>query len=328
MNIQTEIICLDALVSRDHPYRKLLGLIDFEELCYELQDISNNRKSGRKDYTVVQYFKMLLLQYMEDLSDRELERFLRENLAAKLFCDFNLTSKTPDHSLFGYIRNKIGTTRLADIFNKVREGLRANGLIREIFTFVDSSQLISKINFWHERDKLIKEGIDKFNNEVIKNKNNKARFQDNQARFGCKGNKNYWYGYKRHVSLDMQSGLINKIAITSADKGDDKTVKHILPNQGAIYGDKGYCTKYAKVAIAKKNLHNCTIKKNNMIGKDKDKDRWISKIRSPYERVFSKTQKHTYYRGIAKNQFAEFMRGLAFNFKRLIIIEAPPIKLS
>ena len=40
---------------------------------------------------------------MDDLSDRELERFLRENLAAKLFCDFTLSSKTPDHLLFGYI---------------------------------------------------------------------------------------------------------------------------------------------------------------------------------------------------------------------------------
>ena len=65
-----------------------------------------------------------------------------------------------------------------------------------------------------------------------------------------------------------------------------------------------------------------------MLGKNKDKDRWISKMRSPYERVFSKIPKHTYYKGIAKNQFAEFMRGLAFNFKRLTIIEAPPLKLS
>ncbi len=328
MSFQTEITSIDHIVSKDHPYRKLLALINFDLLCYDLRDISNNHKSGRKDYTVIQYFKMLLLQYMEDLSDRELERFLRENLAAKLFCDFTLSCKTPDHSLFGYIRHKIGTKRLSDIFNKVRDSLKDKGLIREIFTFVDSSQLISKINFWNERDKLIKAGIDKYNNAVLKDKNNKLKFKDNQARFGCKGNKNYWYGYKRHVSLDMQSGLINKIAVTSADQGDDKTVKHILPNQGAIYGDKGYCTKYAKVAIARKHLHNCTIKKHNMLGKNKDKDRWISKIRSPYERVFSKIPKHTYYKGIAKNQFAEFMRGLAFNFKRLIIIEAPPLKLS
>ena len=100
MNIQTEIICLDALVSRDHPYRKLLGLIDFEDLCYELQDISNNRKSGRKDYTVTQYFKMLLLQYMEDLSDRQLDEAIASNNAFRWFCRFGLTQKTPNFRVF------------------------------------------------------------------------------------------------------------------------------------------------------------------------------------------------------------------------------------
>ena len=40
---------------------------------------------------------------------------------------------------------------------------------------------------------------------------------DKQARIGCKGKDKYWYGYKRHVSVDMQSGLINKVAITPAN---------------------------------------------------------------------------------------------------------------
>ena len=40
---------------------------------------------------------------MEDLSDSELARFIAENNiaennGAKLFCDFSLTDKTPDHS--------------------------------------------------------------------------------------------------------------------------------------------------------------------------------------------------------------------------------------
>lgn len=162
-------------------------MIDFESLCCDLKEIENNQKTGRKGYSITQYFKMLLLQYMEDLSDRELERLLKENLAAKLFCDFALSSKTPDHSLFGSIRKKIRTNRLSNIFNKVREQLKNNGLIREIFTFVDSSQLISKINFWNEKDRLIQQGIDKFNNEIIEKErqkknsnknNNKSRFKD------------------------------------------------------------------------------------------------------------------------------------------------------
>jgi len=54
---------------------------------------------------------------MEDLSDRELERFLQENTAGKYFCGFSLMEKTPDHSCFSVLRSKIGTQRLAALFN-------------------------------------------------------------------------------------------------------------------------------------------------------------------------------------------------------------------
>ena len=47
--------------------------------------------------------------------------------------------------------------------------------------------------------------------------------------------------------------------------------------------------------------------------KNKDLDRWVTKIRSPYERVFSKDNKRVRYVGIAKNQFAEFMKAICFN---------------
>ena len=41
--------------------------------------------------------------------------------------------------------------------------------------------------------------------------------------------------------------------------------------------------------------------------KNKDLDRWISRIRAPYESVFSKQRKRVRYCGIEKNQFAAFM---------------------
>jgi len=92
----------------------------------------------------------------------------------------------------------------------------------------------------------------------------------------------------------MQSGLINKVAITPANVSDAKAIKHILPKQGAIFGDKGYCTKDSTTQMKIKNLHNCTIKTNNMKDKNFDKDKWISKARSPYERVFSKVSNTPY----------------------------------
>ena len=46
---------------------------------------------------------------MEDLSDRELERFLQENNAGKWFCGFELCERTPDHTVFCDARKRIGT---------------------------------------------------------------------------------------------------------------------------------------------------------------------------------------------------------------------------
>lgn len=46
---------------------------------------------------------------MEDLSDRELERFLEENLAGELFCGFEMGEVTPDHSSFEVMRTRLGT---------------------------------------------------------------------------------------------------------------------------------------------------------------------------------------------------------------------------
>ena len=64
------------------------------------------------------------------------------------------------------------------------------------------------------------------------------------------------------------------------------------------------------------------IKKNNMKEKNKDLDRWVTKIRSPYERVFSKDNKRVRYAGIAKNQFAEFMKAICFNLRGVKVIKA------
>ena len=55
-----------------------------------------------------------------------------------------------------------------------------------------------------------------------------------------------------------------------------------------------------------------------MIGKNKDLDSWLTKIRAPYERVFSQQNKCFSYKGIEKNQFSAFMEAICLNMKRLI----------
>jgi len=251
---QIEMISLEDLVPQNHTYRKFNKLWDFKKTTKILKSIETN--NNHKGYGIVRLFKCLLLQFMENLSDRECERFLQENNSGKWFCGFGLSERTPDHSVFSDARKRIGTKTLSRIFTELRTQLKSQGYMNEVFTFIDACHLITKANLWKERDKAIKAKYEKLNNEVLP----KVAF-DKQARIGCKGKKKYWYGYKRHASVDMQTGLINKIATTPANLTDSQGMKHVTPDQGAIFADKGYCTEPARKAAAEKRCHLAAIKK-------------------------------------------------------------------
>jgi len=74
---------------------------------------------------------------------------------------------------------------------------------------------LPKPSLWEERDEALKQKYEKLNNEVLP-----KVAHDKQARIGCKGKNKYWYGYKKHVSVDMQSGMINKVVVTPANVTD------------------------------------------------------------------------------------------------------------
>lgn len=180
---------------------------------------------------------------------------------------------------------------------------------------MDASHLISKASLWEERDEARRKKYEKLNNEVLP-----KVAHDKQARIGCKGGNKFWYGYKKHTSVDMQSGLINKVAITPANVTDAKGFRHVCPKEGATYADKGYCTSPARDVAKARGVHLAAIKKNNMRGKNVDLDKYYTKLRSPFERVFSQDNKRARYVGIAKNQFAAFMSAICFNLRRMCVL--------
>jgi transposase, IS5 family len=274
---QISIVSLDQLVSKNHQYRKFKKLFDFKSIESDL--IAVETDNNNKGFGVLRLFKCLLLQFMEDMSDRELERYLADSNAGKWFCDFTLTDRTPDHTVFSKMRKKLGTNLLSKIFAKFRDQLRSACYMSEVFTFVDATHLISKASLWEERDEARRQKFEKLNNEVLP-----------------------------------------KVAVTPANLTDAKGLASVLPKQGAVYADKGYCTAPARIAAAVKRVHLCVVKKNNMKGKNFDLDRYYRKISSPFERVFSKDNKRLRYIGVAKNQFAAFMSAICFNLKRLAVL--------
>ena len=85
---QMEVVTLDELISDKHIYRKFMKLWDLSEIKIELEKIEVS--SDHKGYGIFRLFLCLLIQFMEDLSDRELEESIRTHLASKWFCNFSL----------------------------------------------------------------------------------------------------------------------------------------------------------------------------------------------------------------------------------------------
>ena len=111
---QIEMTSIDSLVSIDHPYRKLKESMDFDRLTKSVKIETSD--IGAVGYTIPRLIMMLILHFMENLSDRQFERFMKENLAGKWFCSFGLTDQTPDFTTICKFRNKLGVEGIEQLF--------------------------------------------------------------------------------------------------------------------------------------------------------------------------------------------------------------------
>jgi IS5 family transposase len=309
---------LEKIVSVDHELREVAKVVDFVKIARKFTELTSTL--GRRGYGLDVGIKCLFLQFFYDLSDRELESRLRHDMAFRWFCGMKLDEVTPDHTFFCRVRQILGARRIGQAFKNIMQKAEEKGIVRKVFTFVDATAIKTKETTWQERDKALAEGEEKLNNKNVGNYS-----ADKEARFGCKGKDKFWYGYKAHVSVDMGSGLIKKVAVTPANVPDQDGMNFICPDEGMVVGDKAYCLKPAQIAMAQRRCHSGAVLKNNMKGKNFDKDRWLTKLRAPFENVFSKWERRARYRGTAKVQMQAFLEAIVFNVKRLIAINAPPL---
>ena len=309
-NIQQyfQVVTVEQLVPQSHAYRKIAGMFDFRKLCKDLRKLYSEK--GAPGYEVEKGVKALVLQFMEDYSDREMERALQENNAIKWFCGFELTEATPDYSYFSKLRARLGAENIAFLFCKINEELEQRGLVGKCFAFVDSSAIVTKTQLWTERDRAIEAGQKRLDNAVVKD-----FAADPDARFGCKGKDKYWFGYKRHVAVDARAGVVTKVAVTPANVSDASGLKHVCPRSGMVLADKAYSGKKAQQILQARGCHSGAILKNNMKEKNVQKDKWISHLRMPFEGVFAFFRKRARYRGRAKVQLQGFLEAIVWNIK-------------
>lgn len=314
----TEEEIIEKLVKEDHAFRKLQQSVNFEELISPYRELYSS--IGAEGIDIIKGFKALLVQFWEDYSDRQMEKVLEENVAVKWFCGFGLLEATPDHSYFGKLRKRLGAENIAGIFDNVNETLRKKGLFGDVFKFIDASAIVTKTALWEERDKAIAHGEESLNNVIVS-----KYAADKDARWGAKSKNKIWFGHKRHCSVDMRYGLIDKLTVTPANVLDFQALPDICPKNCMVFMDKLYDTKNCHLVLKANDCASGIIRKNNNKKKDRDLDRWRSKIRMPFESTFSKLNHHARYRGKIKVLFQCFAEAICHNLKKAIKVLPDPI---
>ena len=134
------------------------------------------------------------------------------------FCSISSPEEVPDGDTIGRFRNlliKAGVQKM--LFAQVITLLRKKDLILKKGTIVDSTIISAPSS--------------------TKNKEHK---RDPEAHSVKKGNE-WKFGYKAHVGVDSESGLVHSLEVTSANVHDVTITSKLLSGEEEfVYGDSGY----------------------------------------------------------------------------------------
>src|SRR5437899_5163515 len=95
---------------------------------------------GRPGIDPVVYLKMIMVGFFEDLpSERAIAARCSDSMSIRAFLKYELNEKTPEHSSFTVIRQRLGLEIYERIFRLTLQAFREHGLLRGKNLGIDSS---------------------------------------------------------------------------------------------------------------------------------------------------------------------------------------------
>lgn len=278
----------------DHFLVRLVNAVDFTfvkdiaEQCYSTL--------GRPAYNPVIMMKLLLLQTLYDLSERDVVEQADTNILFRAFLGLSLDDEIPHWTLLGKFRERLGEQKFEELFNQVVVLAKDIGLLDEKLRILDSTAVTAKVNVNRHV------GPKGDENDTASDRIQK-RSPDKDASIGHKSVHKKWYGYKEHTSMDPSSDIVTAVITTSANVSDVTPSVDLIDKERALFhhqkrpirqvtADKAYVGRNKE--FRKRNILDYTIPRDNM---DPKTGTWYicaKRQRPKIERIFAeaKTNHH------------------------------------
>ena len=291
-------------------------IVPWSEWITEIKPSYYKGERGNKPYDLELMLRIYLLQNLYDLSDMATVTEVIDSRAFSEFCGVDSSNQVPDGDTLGRFRHLLEENGIQQkLFAQVVSTLMEKGLILKKGTIVDSTIIAAPSST-----------------------KNRKKERDPEAHQTKKGN-TWHFGYKAHIGVDRDSGLVHTVKATAANVSDVSETPNLLHGEEeTCHGDAGYtgagkredavvrntAGKRIKYEIMRRPSQ---IKKLSRSGQYKAKKREHKKssIRVKVEHVFGVVKKqlrfkNTRYRGLRKQE-AKF--NIMFALANLILADRP-----
>ena len=324
----------DPIINRnqDHLLVRLNKLIDWSFVENEVADCYSGQ--GQKAIHPLRMFKLLIIQNLHSLSDRDTMSNTDCNIIFRYFIGIGLNEDVPHWTELGKFKERIGVDAFERLFYQVLEEAERLGIKISNKRNADSTDVAANVDI----QRCTKDKRDK-NDKTYVDRNT----TDKDAKFGKKeSNGKGWYGYKSHTNDDAETELVTSVVTTSANETDGSQLVELVDKEREYRGedsirkqggDKGYVghTKNLKA----RNILDYTIPRNNMktVKAKKDKNNHfihLKRLRYKVEQKFAEAKKKhglgkARLRGKWKVHLDCLITYLTINLKRIVKLLIPKI---
>jgi IS5 family transposase len=281
----------DQVVPQGHFLRQLKKIIDWKRFTRKLLKLyEGGGIVGRPPFDPALVLKMELIAYLYNLTERQVEVYVNENLPAKYFVGLAADQRAPDHATLTVFRGRLVQCGKLKVFKEMlAEIMRIamqSGIQFGSIQIVDSVHTIANVNTDkdQQRQKKGKEPRDPDARWGVKHKR-KVKTEGGKEEEQVQ----YFYGFKAHVSLNAENGLMTSLECTSGEAYDghhftslvDHDLEQELPVK--IYtADKAYDDGENHYNLEVRGLHSAIrLKKTRTDKKDANKQVWLDLRQTP-----------------------------------------------
>ena len=285
----------ERTVPRDHFLRQLARVVDWSEFTEQLIRLYVGRaEEGRPPYEPAVILKMLVLAYLYDLSERQVEVYVSDSLSAKCFVGLAVDEPPPDHSTLTAFKRRIvergKEESLAQMLRTVVAAARQQGVVFGRVQVVDSTHTVADVNTEKDERRREKQGKGPRDADAHWGVKHSRRVRNGEGE--VVEQREYFYGYKAHTSMNAEAELITSVVVTSGNATDGKQFIRLVEGDRAqgvlaqIYaGDRGYDDGDNHYYLECQGLHSALkLKRQRTEKKDANKEVWLElQARPEYE---------------------------------------------